>query len=75
MFVGVGVPCKAQYWLKEVMNRLYQPTPDGYAGGEDNIQTFAWYIWSALGMYPVTPGTDEHVLGRETLMIWYGLTR
>ena len=63
LYNHAGEPHKGQYWLKEVMNRLYQPTPDGYAGDEDNGQTSAWYVWSALGMYPVTPGTDEYVLG------------
>lgn len=45
------------------MNRLYQPTPDGYCGDEDNGQTSAWYIFSALGFYPVTPATDQYILG------------
>lgn len=58
-----GRPDKAQYWLRQVMDRLYNPTPDGYAGDEDNGQTSAWYVWSALGMYPVTPGSDEYILG------------
>lgn len=58
-----GRPDKAQYWLRQVMDRLYSPTPDGYAGDEDNGQTSAWYVWSAMGMYPVTPGSDEYVLG------------
>jgi predicted alpha-1,2-mannosidase len=54
---------KAQYWLREVMNRLYSATPDGYCGDEDNGQTSAWYVFSALGFYPVTPGSNEYVLG------------
>ena len=58
-----GEPWKAQYWLREVMDRLYSPNPDGYCGDEDNGQTSAWYIFSALGFYPVCPGTDEYVLG------------
>jgi predicted alpha-1,2-mannosidase len=58
-----GEPWKAQYWLREVMNRLYLPTPDGYCGDEDNGQTSAWYVFSALGFYPVCPGSDEYVLG------------
>ncbi len=58
-----GQPWKAQYWLREVMNRLYTPAPDGYCGDEDNGQTSAWYVFSALGFYPVCPGTDEYVLG------------
>ncbi|MCR8912877.1 GH92 family glycosyl hydrolase [Barnesiella sp. ET7] len=58
-----GQPWKAQYHLREVMNRLYNAAPDGYCGDEDNGQTSAWYVFSALGFYPVCPGTDEYVLG------------
>ncbi|WP_367118024.1 GH92 family glycosyl hydrolase [uncultured Chryseobacterium sp.] len=58
-----GEPWKTQYWVRETMDRLYQPTPDGYCGDEDNGQTSAWYIFSALGFYPVTPATDQYVLG------------
>lgn len=58
-----GEPWKAQYWLREVMNKLYLPTADGYCGDEDNGQTSAWYVFSAIGFYPVCPGTDEYVLG------------
>ena len=58
-----GQPWKAQYWLREVMNRMYSATPDGYCGDEDNGQTSAWYVFTALGFYPVCPGTDEYVLG------------
>lgn len=56
-------PWKAQYWTREVMNRMYTPTPDGYCGDEDNGQTSAWYVFSALGFYPVCPGSDQYVLG------------
>ncbi|HSU50709.1 MAG TPA: GH92 family glycosyl hydrolase, partial [Segetibacter sp.] len=58
-----GQPWKTQYWTREVMNRLYKPTPDGYCGDEDNGQTSAWYVFSALGFYPVCPATDQYVLG------------
>ncbi|WP_456313149.1 GH92 family glycosyl hydrolase [Pseudomonas shirazensis] len=58
-----GEPWKTQYWSREVMNRLYKPTPDGYCGDEDNGQTSAWYIFSAMGFYPVCPATEEYVLG------------
>lgn len=58
-----GAPWKAQYWIRETMNRMYLSTPDGYCGDEDNGQTSAWYVFSALGFYPVTPATDEYVLG------------
>lgn len=58
-----GQPWKAQYWLRQVMDKMYTPGPDGYCGDEDNGQTSAWYVFSALGFYPVCPGTDEYVVG------------
>ena len=58
-----GQPWKTQRWVREVMDRLYTPAPDGYCGDEDNGQTSAWYVWSALGFYPVCPGSGELVLG------------
>lgn len=58
-----GQPWKTQYWAREVMNRLYKPEADGYCGDEDNGQTSAWYVFSAMGFYPVCPATEEYVLG------------
>ena len=58
-----GEPWKAQYWLRQTMDRMYRPTPDGYCGDEDNGQTSAWYVFSSLGFYPVCPGSDQYVLG------------
>lgn len=58
-----GAPWKTQHWVRETMNRMYAPTPDGYCGDEDNGQTSAWYIFSALGFYPVCPATDQYVVG------------
>lgn len=56
-------PWKAQYHVREVLDKLYSYAPDGYCGDEDNGQTSAWYVFSAMGFYPVCPGTDEYVLG------------
>ena len=56
-------PWKTQAWVRETMNRLYTAAPDGYCGDEDNGQTSAWYVFSALGFYPVCPGSDEYALG------------
>ncbi len=56
-------PWKAQKHIREVMDRLYSADPDGYCGDEDNGQTSAWYVFSALGFYPVCPGSDEYALG------------
>ncbi|QJB35013.1 GH92 family glycosyl hydrolase [Chitinophaga oryzae] len=58
-----GQPWKTQYWIRQVMERLYKATPDGYCGDEDNGQTSAWYVFSAMGFYPVCPGTQQYVLG------------
>lgn len=59
----VGAPWKSQYWVRETMDKMYTPNPDGYCGDEDNGQTSAWYVFSALGFYPVTPAVDEYVIG------------
>ena len=58
-----GEPWKAQYWVCEIMHKLYTAEADGYCGDEDNGQTSAWYVFSALGFYTVCPGTDQYVLG------------
>jgi predicted alpha-1,2-mannosidase len=58
-----GEPWKTQYWARETMNKMYRATPDGYCGDEDNGQTSAWYVFSALGFYPVCPAAGQYVLG------------
>jgi predicted alpha-1,2-mannosidase len=58
-----GQPWKTQMRVREIMDILYTPTPDGLCGDEDNGQTSAWYVMSAMGFYPVCPGTDEYVFG------------
>jgi predicted alpha-1,2-mannosidase len=58
-----GEPWKCQYWVRQAMNKLYHATPDGYCGDEDNGQTSAWYVFSALGFYPVCPAAGQYVLG------------
>jgi len=58
-----GQPWKTQYWAREAMNRLYKATPDGYCGDEDNGQTSAWYVFSAMGFYPVCPTSSQYVMG------------
>ena len=72
-----GESYKTQYWVREIMNRLYTPAPDGYCGDEDNGQTSAWYVFSAMGFYPVCPGTSQYVIGaplfkKITLMLENG---
>lgn len=58
-----GEPRKAQQHLRRVMDKLYTSNPDGYCGDEDNGQTSAWYVFSALGFYPVCPGADAYAVG------------
>ena len=62
-----GQPWKAQYWVHQVMDRLYSAAPDGYCGDEDNGQTSAWYVFSALGFYPVCPGSNQYIIGSPYL--------
>ena len=54
---------KTQFRIRDVLTKLYAPTPDGYCGDEDNGQTSAWYVFSAMGFYPVTPAVDQYVIG------------
>lgn len=63
LYNHAGEPLKAQYWVGDVMERMYKPTPDGYCGDEDNGQTSAWYVFSAMGFYPVTTGAFQYAPG------------
>jgi predicted alpha-1,2-mannosidase len=58
-----GQPWKTQARAREVMARLYQSTPDGFCGDEDTGQMSAWYVFSAMGFYPMCPGTNEYLIG------------
>jgi len=58
-----GQPWKSQFHARNVMSKLYDATENGYPGDEDQGQTSSWYVLSALGIYSVTPGTGEYVLG------------
>jgi len=58
-----GEPWKTQYHVRDVMKKLYMATPDGYCGDEDNGQTSAWYVFSAMGFYSVCPASGQYVLG------------
>ena len=60
-------PYKTQYWLREIMNRFYRNHIDGLCGNDDCGQMSAWYIFSAMGFYPVCPGSDQYVLGAPYL--------
>ena len=63
LYDWAGEPWKTQYWTRQILDRLYRPAPDGYCGDEDNGQTSAWYVFSALGFYPVCPVSGEFALG------------
>jgi len=63
LFSYAGQPWKTQRHVRTVMNRLYNSSEDGYPGDDDQGQTSAWYVLSALGFYSVCPGTDEYVIG------------
>ena len=58
-----GEPWRSQHWVREAMDMLYQPRPDGFCGDDDTGQTSAWFVYSSLGFYPVCPGTGEYVIG------------
>jgi predicted alpha-1,2-mannosidase len=63
LYDWAGQPWKTQLHARQVMDKLYRCTPDGYCGDEDNGQTSAWYILSALGFYSVCPAADEYAIG------------
>lgn len=63
MYHFADQPWKTQYWVREAMDKLYGPGPDGYLGDEDNGQMSAWYLFSALGFYPVCPGVPQYIMG------------
>ena len=74
-----GQPWKAQSKLRQVMTLLYAPTPDGYCGDEDTGQMSSWYVFSALGFYPVCPGDPNYIIGsplfdKATLKLGNGKT-
>ncbi|MDR1012124.1 MAG: GH92 family glycosyl hydrolase [Opitutaceae bacterium] len=63
LYACAGQPWKTQSKARLIMNQLYQAAPDGLCGDEDNGQMSSWYVFSALGFYPVTPGTPDYVIG------------
>jgi predicted alpha-1,2-mannosidase len=74
-----GAPWKTQHRVRQIMSTMYAPKPEGIAGNDDCGQMSAWYVFSALGFYPVAPGNGELVLGvpfveRATLRLETGKT-
>jgi len=67
LYTWTSQPWKTQYWQREIMNRMYRNNIDGLCGNDDCGQMSAWYILSAMGFYPVCPGTNQYVLGAPYL--------
>ncbi len=67
LFQWTSDPAKGEYWLREIMERMYRPRRDGLGGNDDCGQMSAWYVFSAMGFYPVCPGSGEFVLGAPFL--------
>jgi predicted alpha-1,2-mannosidase len=67
LYAWTSQPWKTQYWVREILNRMYKNNIDGLCGNDDCGQMSAWYVFSALGFYPVCPGTDQYVLGAPYL--------
>jgi len=67
LYAWTSQPWKTQYWVREVMNKMYKNHIRGLGGNDDCGQMSAWYIFTAMGFYPVCPGTDQYVLGAPYL--------
>lgn len=67
LFQWTSQPWRGEYWLREIMERMYRPRRDGLGGNDDCGQMSAWYVFSAMGFYPVCPGSGEYVLGAPFL--------
>ncbi|HCM21156.1 MAG TPA: sugar hydrolase, partial [Porphyromonadaceae bacterium] len=67
LYAWTSQPWKTQYWVREILNRMYRNEIDGLGGNDDCGQMSAWYIFSVMGFYPVCPGTDQYVLGAPYL--------
>jgi len=63
LYAWTSQPWKTQYWIREIMNRMYLNSIDGLCGNDDCGQMSAWYIFSAMGFYPVCPGSNQYILG------------
>ena len=67
LYAWTSAPWKSQYWLREIMNKMYRNDIHGLGGNDDCGQMSAWYIFTAMGFYPVCPGSDQYVLGAPYL--------
>jgi putative alpha-1,2-mannosidase len=64
MYVYAGAPWRTQARLKQIVDSQYHARPDGLAGNDDLGQMSAWLVFTGLGFYPVTPGSNQYVIGR-----------
>ena len=67
LYMWTSKPWKTQYWIREIMDRMYRPEVDGLCGNDDCGQMSAWYVFSAMGFYPVCPGSGQYVIGAPHL--------
>ena len=67
LYAWTSQPWKTQYWVREIMNRMYKNSIDGLCGNDDCGQMSAWYIFSAMGFYPVCPGSNQYIIGAPYL--------
>lgn len=67
LYAWTSQPWKSQYWIREIMEKMYLNKIDGLCGNDDSGQMSAWYIFSAMGFYPVCPGSDQYVIGAPYL--------
>lgn len=67
LYMWTTQPWKTQYWIREIMNKMYRNHIDGLCGNDDCGQMSAWYLFSAMGFYPVCPGSGQYVLGAPYL--------
>ena len=67
LYAWSSQPWKTQYWVREIMNKMYRNNIDGLCGNDDCGQMSAWYIFTAMGFYPVCPGSDQYIIGAPYL--------
>ncbi len=63
MYNFANKPWKTQYWVREILKTQYNTNPDGLSGNEDCGQMSAWYVFSAMGLYPFNPASAEYQIG------------
>jgi predicted alpha-1,2-mannosidase len=62
LYAGIGQPWKTEYWTRRACRELFNAGPDGFSGDDDNGSNSSWYLLSAMGIYPLTPGHPSYVL-------------